>query len=158
MSVKRQHEKVSLGEIHRFLATVRIYIYNCNGIPHKCRAILDSGSQSNFITKELSTRLHSKQESINTTIIGINHSPVNAIKRTSATIESRVSSFQIEIPFLIINKIMERLPIMRIDKDEMYANSRDKARITRSERRSTDFAKEWKSNCHREERGLLQHF
>ena len=46
---------------------------------------------------------------------------------------------------------------MVISKQRLYANSWDEARITRSEWRSIDFAKEEKAN-RRKERGFLQHF
>ncbi|XP_011690002.1 PREDICTED: uncharacterized protein LOC105451334 [Wasmannia auropunctata] len=81
------------------LATAIIYIYDRNGTPHECRALLDSGSQSNFITKELSKRLNLKQECAHTTIMGINHTPS-------------------EIPFLVINKITEQLPMVAIEDDK----------------------------------------
>ena len=40
------------------LSTIVMFIFDKNGKKHKCRALLDSGSQSNMITEELCSRLN----------------------------------------------------------------------------------------------------
>lgn len=88
------------------LATAIIHIRDCYGKTHECRALLDNGSQSNFMTKELSEQLNLKQETINTKIIGISNIPVNTVHRVRAMIQSRINSFQCETSFLVINQIL----------------------------------------------------
>lgn len=39
------------------LSTARVWIYNASGNTHECRVLLDSASQSNFLTKEFCSRL-----------------------------------------------------------------------------------------------------
>jgi len=47
---------------HVLLATAEIYIFNASGEPVLCRALLDSGSQSNFLTETIAQRLVKKKK------------------------------------------------------------------------------------------------
>ncbi|XP_072761503.1 uncharacterized protein [Anoplolepis gracilipes] len=85
------------GSTQVLLATAVIYIRDQYGNPHECRALLDSGSQSNFMTRDMSEKLHLKPESIHTTIMGISNTAVNTIQRIHATIESRINSRRTDI-------------------------------------------------------------
>lgn len=57
---------------------------------HECRALLDSGSQSNFITREFNKLRIKKlnQANVDTTVTGINSIPIEAMQQTCATIKS----------------------------------------------------------------------
>ncbi|XP_029163718.1 uncharacterized protein LOC114936567 [Nylanderia fulva] len=101
---------------HVFLATAIIYIRDSHGNPHECRALLDSGSQSNFITKNFCERLHLTHKTIDLKIKGISNTPISAIQTIQATIESRVNSAKFTIPFIIINQITEYLPTIKISQ------------------------------------------
>lgn len=101
------------------LATAIIHIRDCHGKTHKCRALLDNGSQSNFRTKELSEQLKLKQETIDIKIIGISNIPLNTMQRVRAMIESRINAFQCETSFLVINQITECMPRIKINKRQL---------------------------------------
>lgn len=77
---------------------------------HNCRALLDSGPQSNFITKNCSKMLGIKPQAINTTVVGISSSSISVVQQISTEIKSRTSTFRVKLPFLIINKITKLLP------------------------------------------------
>ena len=101
------------------LSTPIILVRDSIGTFQNCRALLDSGSQSNFITKNCSKLLGIKLETINTAIVGINGSSVKAIQQITTRIKSRTSSFQVETPFIVINKITEHLPTLEINNKEL---------------------------------------
>jgi hypothetical protein len=53
------------------LSAVVLVTYNSVGTPYHCRAILDSGSQSNFINENLAQLLGSHKSPINMLVSGI---------------------------------------------------------------------------------------
>lgn len=74
-------------------STAVILMRDDYGVLHECRALLDTGSQSNFITKNCSNLLGIKPETINTTIVGISSLSINAVQQISTTIKSQTSDF-----------------------------------------------------------------
>ncbi|XP_072764623.1 uncharacterized protein [Anoplolepis gracilipes] len=108
------------GSTQVLLATAVIYIRDQYGNPHEYRALLDSGSQFNFMTRDMSEKLHLKPKSIHTTIMGISNTAVNTIQRIHATIESRINSCRFKVPFLVINQITERLPMFKVNKTHLH--------------------------------------
>lgn len=102
------------GPSQVLLSTVTLFIHDSYRTPHECRALLDSGSQSNFITRQLSNKLKLRHKAINKTVMGISDTPINSIQEAVATIQSRTSAYQAKLPFLIIDKITERLPTFKI--------------------------------------------
>lgn len=92
------------------LSTAVIYIYDFQGNPIKCRALLDSGSQSNFLTRELYKKLNLKSISINLPVMGINSSLTNISQKTQAKIQSIHNNYNVTISLLIIDKITESIP------------------------------------------------
>lgn len=96
------------------LATAIIYIVDRFGKSHKARALLDSGSQSHFLTTSLSAKLHLTVKEINLPVTGINQSKSYIKHCARATIKSRVSQYQTSAIFMIIDKITENLPTVKI--------------------------------------------
>lgn len=66
-----------LGEPHIWLATVLIDVIDASGKHHLCRAMLDQGSQANFITEDYCRKLNLNKTFVNTPIIGISVSHSN---------------------------------------------------------------------------------
>lgn len=56
-----------------------------------------------------------KDETINTTIVDIGNTPINAIKHVFATIQLRLHSFKKGLLFLVMDKITEQLPMIKLD-------------------------------------------
>lgn len=98
-------------------STVIVLVRDRDGILQECRALLDSGSQSNIITRNLSKRLKLKGEAISTTITAISDACVNSAQQVCARIVSRVKAFQVSLPFLILDKITDSLPMFEIDRE-----------------------------------------
>jgi len=61
------------------------------GNKYKCRALLDSGSQSNLITRQLCDKLKLKHKTINKTIMGISDTPINTVQQVNAIIRVQAS-------------------------------------------------------------------
>lgn len=87
------------------LSTVVLNILNEHNEPMPCRAILDSGSQSNFLTERMSQLLKRKRCTVNVPIFGIDDKSTVVRHKISAMIQSRTTDYSIDTEFLIIPKI-----------------------------------------------------
>jgi hypothetical protein len=92
------------------LATAIIQILGKDGIWYTCRALLHSGSQSNFITEETMKKLNLPRKRVNLPITGVAESKHNAEYKLSIIIRSRVNSFQLIRQALVLSKITGCLP------------------------------------------------
>lgn len=82
-------------------------------------AFLDNGLQSNFITRQLSDKLNLRHKTIDRIILGISNTPISSVQQVNATIQSRTSAYQANLPFLIISKITDRLPTSKIKEKSL---------------------------------------
>ncbi|XP_036148476.1 uncharacterized protein LOC118647531 [Monomorium pharaonis] len=82
---------------HAWLSTAIIKILNRDNKKVTCRALLDAGSQSNFITKSLTQRLGLKLQNVNVPVVGVNQ--VTSHVRDMAKIpSSQAEDCNINIP------------------------------------------------------------
>lgn len=89
------------------------------------RALLDSGSQSSFMTNSLKLRLQlTCRPSSTTNVLGIGDTSVNIVpERCSAIIRSMQSTFVRQHDFLVLPHITEKLPKKRIIIDHLNVPS-----------------------------------
>ncbi|XP_039309076.1 uncharacterized protein LOC105207058 [Solenopsis invicta] len=99
------------------LSTAIVLIHDSQGNLHKCRALLDNGSHSNFITRKLNNKLKLRYKTTNKNIKGMSNMPISATHQTNAVIQSRTSKYQAKIPLVIVDSITDLLPIFKINKD-----------------------------------------
>lgn len=59
------------GQSRVLLSTARVWIYDSFGTAHECRVLLDSASQSNFLSKELCNRLQLSTQRDNCSVSGL---------------------------------------------------------------------------------------
>lgn len=123
-SLSENHtESKHRGPTTVLIATARIIIVDSHGNEHSVRALLDSGSQSNFITSDCCRRLG----------LNINNRPscstVKGIGGSSKMIQGSVnikfySRFNRNINYclesLVVDKITERLPTATVDASLLY--------------------------------------
>ncbi|XP_046615426.1 uncharacterized protein LOC124302902 [Neodiprion virginianus] len=109
---------VRTNKTSAMLSTTLILVNDKFGEPHVCRAVLDCGSQSNFLTKALHSRLQLPERSENVSISGVNLSQAHTKQSVNATIKSRVNAFKIKLPFLVIDNITQALPTTMIRTQE----------------------------------------
>ncbi|XP_076248024.1 uncharacterized protein LOC143187670 [Calliopsis andreniformis] len=105
-----EDSSVSLAGTHFFsdglyvlLATAIVHLEDCHGRKHKCRALLDPGSQSNFLTEEVVKKL------------GLSCNPF--FGRFSGLARKVITSFETSLRCLVIPRITDDLPNVAIDSD-----------------------------------------
>jgi len=92
-----------------FLATAVVIVRGSNGSYHKCRAVLDSGSQVNFISKGFSRVLGLKQRTNVLPICGIGTSKTHSSANVEVNLSSAVKEFDIELICHILPVIVNDL-------------------------------------------------
>ncbi|XP_029673850.1 uncharacterized protein LOC115241992 [Formica exsecta] len=97
------------------LSTAVVNAIDQSGNSHTCRVLLDSGSQSSFITEKLASKLNLTPRQINIAITGINNSQTHSCHVVNVRIKSRHMSFSQEVECYILNAITENLPRTRIN-------------------------------------------
>ena len=97
------------------LATAQVKVKDCNGQAHICRALLDCGSQSNFITESTVRRLGLEKTRNRVPITGIN----NATSITNYNVELEVSSmttgYASILNCLVLPQITSNMPTKDVD-------------------------------------------
>lgn len=76
----------------------------------QCRALLDSGSESNFVTREFATRLGLKTLKASIPVLGISQARTHITSKTYIKIQSRHNNYSVKLPFLIIDNITGLTP------------------------------------------------
>ncbi|XP_058828378.1 uncharacterized protein LOC131688223 [Topomyia yanbarensis] len=98
-----------------FLSTAVVGIQDISGKTHHTRALLDSGSQSNFISEALCQRLGLKRSRINLPISGIGQAAVTVHHRVDTIIVSRFGTFEHPLNYLVLPKLTVCLPSQHVD-------------------------------------------
>lgn len=101
---------ISSSESYVLLATVVIHILDHTGAPVSCRAILDSGSQSHFISQALISKLGLSTSPINHRVNGIANSSILSNKAVTINIQSRLNSFNAQLSAMILPEITNCQP------------------------------------------------
>ncbi|XP_050064654.1 uncharacterized protein LOC114132631 [Aphis gossypii] len=101
--------ETAMKNAHVFLATALITVRDKNGVRHQCRAILDSGSQVNFVSRKYANllQLTCKRSSLPKSGIGDNR--LRARSCSELKIESRTSAFSIMISCYVLPNIVGEL-------------------------------------------------
>lgn len=97
------------------LPTANIYIADSKGRLHICRALLDSGSQANFITEDLCNRLSLRRSNLDSVIYGINGNATNIIHKTDVELHSIQNSYRTNLSCLVIPSISDKIPLFSFD-------------------------------------------
>ncbi|XP_072401673.1 uncharacterized protein [Diabrotica undecimpunctata] len=106
------------GEVSDKMVLIKIIIVLPEKFKHflrKHRALLDCGSQSSLITRELADKLALSRSEVNISIVGIGHAVSNIRSKCTAKIQSRQSSFSTYLSCLVVNRICDRIPAYSFD-------------------------------------------
>lgn len=101
------------------LPTAEIKIKNHQDKYFTVVALIDTGSQLNFISKSLIKKLNLKMDHTNHKINGINNSTSTAYQKTEVTIKSKINEFQSKIPCIVLEKITGNLPEISFNPQEI---------------------------------------
>lgn len=111
------HTWFNSGSKQVFLSTAIVNIEDRYGNLHKCRALLDSGSQSCFVSKGLAAELQLKKRPANVSVLGLNQNPVSVDGSIVTTVSSRVNNFHDSFMFLVVPEITDVIPSQKISID-----------------------------------------
>lgn len=103
------------GTTEVVLSTAVVKVQNNQGKWQNCRALLDCGSQSSFITRSLSERLGLPRKRINLSILGIGPGTTSINHSVRARIYSSCSDYNIEVALLVIEKISDKIPSVNLE-------------------------------------------
>ncbi|XP_043468116.1 uncharacterized protein LOC122502236 [Leptopilina heterotoma] len=102
------------------LATAVINVFDSNGKAHDCVALLDPGSQSNFISERMCKILNLNFSSTNVNISGVNESQSSISKQTNATIMSKHNKFTANLSFFVAKNVTSKLPTELIETSKLH--------------------------------------
>lgn len=83
------------------LSTAVVHAYDDQDSRKRCRLFLDSGSQTNFVSKRFLSLLNIKPESSNISILGINNTVTQATQVAQIKLQSRINDFSTIIVLLL---------------------------------------------------------
>ncbi|XP_018397196.1 PREDICTED: uncharacterized protein LOC108775361 [Cyphomyrmex costatus] len=93
-----------------FISTAIVTVYDNQGQPHGCRALLDSGSQLNFITQNLASKLGLNCRAINMSICGVAEGTFGSKEITNVSFRSRINKYTNNLECVVLPKITQNLP------------------------------------------------
>lgn len=101
------------------LSTAIVYVIDADGARQSCRVLLDSGSQTNFITRSCMKRLKLRASPSNIKITGINGMTSSANEIVKIKLQSRLNRFSSVVECILMDRITKRLPASPIDRNRM---------------------------------------
>ncbi|XP_058840653.1 uncharacterized protein LOC131696123 [Topomyia yanbarensis] len=101
---------MGLSGTHVFLLTAVLKIKDSWGRTHLARALLDSGSQANLMSENLSHLLKLPRRNKRVEISGIGCSKKSIAHEVSAVVSSRVLDFSLSMDFLVLRQVTSDQP------------------------------------------------
>ncbi|XP_072375394.1 uncharacterized protein [Diabrotica undecimpunctata] len=99
------------------LSTALVYMQDKYGILHECRVLLDSGSQSNFISHSFFEKLQLRADKVHIPVKGLGQGITNISQALNGTLLSKFSNYQTNAFLLVIDKISDNLPTSDLNLD-----------------------------------------
>ncbi|XP_050315358.1 uncharacterized protein LOC126749716 [Anthonomus grandis grandis] len=112
------NEKLNLNTV--LLSTAIIKVSDTTDKSHLCRVLLDSGSQSNFISERLCNLLQLPIENIKHSITGISQKIETINSRVFAKVQSNFSNFEANISCLVLKSITGNIPAISFDSSLLH--------------------------------------
>jgi len=114
------HHSSSGGQKRRILmATATVEASRRDGTTLLIRVLLDSASEANFITNHAQNKLGLRRDRVSEVISSLNEIENKIHSSCNVQIKSKHSSFEINVQCLIVPKITEYLPSVKIDYKEL---------------------------------------
>ncbi|XP_011881685.1 PREDICTED: uncharacterized protein LOC105569657, partial [Vollenhovia emeryi] len=100
------------------LSTALVHAYDINGTRIPCRALLDSGSQANFISRGYADRLGVESRVSNISISGVGGTVTKATQIAQVRIQSRTGPFSAKINCIVTDQVTDRLPAVTLKRKD----------------------------------------
>lgn len=97
------------------LSTAIVMVHGSRSAVYPCRALLDSASQTHFVTERLANLLSQRKEPVDYLVSGLNDSNTRLRHRIRTTVKSLDGSFATELDFLIAPRITGDVPVKTLD-------------------------------------------
>nr|CAI5842858.1 unnamed protein product [Callosobruchus analis] len=97
------------------LSTACIDVFDINGKEHTIRILLDSASQSSFVTDRLCNLLRVSKKSTNLQVNGIGNTQANVIFKCSIDVHSKYNTSSYNVPCFVVDKITSILPKYKLN-------------------------------------------
>ncbi|CAK9834532.1 hypothetical protein ANTRET_LOCUS11048 [Anthophora retusa] len=97
------------------LGTAQITILDKHNMEHTCRVLLDSGSQTHFITYRLAEILQLNKQKIDLSFAGLGQLNTNAKHIVKTSIRSQTGPFQTQLEFIALPSITGMLPVRQVN-------------------------------------------
>lgn len=104
------HSASSVPSKCTLLSTAIVFMQNKNGSQHYGRALLDSGSQASFITKEFLNKLDCSPRKVDIAISSISGSTTRSTQSVQIKLCSRLNSFSVLLDCIVTDRITDDLP------------------------------------------------
>lgn len=101
------------------LSTALINVYDQYNNIHTARALLDSGSQSSFISKEFYNKLGLSADEVNWKVSGITNISCKLDKLCSLKITSKINNFQAQLQCFIVPQISGSIPAIPLNIQQL---------------------------------------
>ncbi|KAJ8957166.1 hypothetical protein NQ318_007726 [Aromia moschata] len=101
------------------LSTVSLQVFDTFGKPHTVKAILDSVSQSSYISSNLANLLQLKRTHLDFKVVGLNLVTTKIEGRCQVKVQSHHTGFNTVISCLVIPEITGKLPEFSFDISEL---------------------------------------
>ncbi|XP_055633144.1 uncharacterized protein LOC129773556 [Toxorhynchites rutilus septentrionalis] len=96
------------------LATAIVLLEDDNGTVVPARALLDSGSECNFMTEGLNQRLKCKRRQADVAVSGIGQETTRVKHTVSATVRSRFGNYTCKMDFILLPRVTANLPTKNV--------------------------------------------
>ncbi|XP_018396137.1 PREDICTED: uncharacterized protein LOC108774503 [Cyphomyrmex costatus] len=109
-SVLAMHSSSSIVSEHVMLSTAVVHVCDNEGTLRPCRALLDCGSQANFISKKFVELLGLKTRPLNISISGVNGTIAISHYVVTIKLQLRVSSYAAVIECIVSDQVTDKIP------------------------------------------------
>lgn len=97
-------------DTHVFLSTAIVQVPDSRGIMRDTRAVLDSGSMVNFISRGLLNVLQLNTQKTRLPIRGVGASQVQSVAKVEISLNSKITNYKIILPCFVLPTVVSELP------------------------------------------------
>jgi len=109
-SVLASHASGSFKGEQVMLSTAVILVCDDDGSRRACRALLDCGSQANFISKKFVEILGLETRPLNVSISGVNGTVISSNHMVRIKLQSRLNSYTTIIECIVTDQVTDKIP------------------------------------------------